>query len=164
MDQIKKEHPEWVAEDGVCKPCAEYYRAQLRGESSEENIGPRGRRRRLIMGMIVLGFAFLFSWILKAAGAGGLFNLFLFPLFYLGMIGVIQARQKTCALLAVQGLRDMDTGEGKIQDPEVACELRRRGRDIFIQSALWAAGLAALTLIFPLIFPPLFFLINTRRI
>lgn len=32
IDEIKKGHPEWVAEDGVCQPCLEYYKKQLKGD------------------------------------------------------------------------------------------------------------------------------------
>lgn len=29
VDEIKKMHPEWAAEDGLCKKCYEYYKKQL---------------------------------------------------------------------------------------------------------------------------------------
>ena len=33
IDQIKAKHPEWAQDNGLCKKCEEYYRAQLKGES-----------------------------------------------------------------------------------------------------------------------------------
>ena len=36
IEEIQTDHPDWVEEDGVCRKCAEYYRRQLRGESSPE--------------------------------------------------------------------------------------------------------------------------------
>ena len=33
IDEIKVKHPEWADEDGVCKPCVEYFRSQIKGEA-----------------------------------------------------------------------------------------------------------------------------------
>lgn len=136
IDQIKKEHPEWVEADGACKPCAEYYRKQLSGESAEENIGPRGRRNRFWMGVAMLTLGLGIGWRVQ--------SLFLFPLFFIGMLGLFQARKKTCALLAERGLRDMDTGMGRITSPAVAAQLKRRGRKVLLQAVLSAALLTVL--------------------
>jgi len=35
IDIIKKDHPNWVAEDGMCLKCQEHYKRQLKGESSQ---------------------------------------------------------------------------------------------------------------------------------
>ncbi len=32
IDEIKSTHPEWAGDNGVCVPCAEYFRKQLKGE------------------------------------------------------------------------------------------------------------------------------------
>ena len=32
VDVIKKNHPEWVEADGICKKCYEYYKKQMRPE------------------------------------------------------------------------------------------------------------------------------------
>ena len=32
IDEIKKKHPDWVDDEGVCKPCEEYFERQLKGE------------------------------------------------------------------------------------------------------------------------------------
>ncbi len=29
MDAIKKNHPDWSTEDGICKKCYEYYKEQM---------------------------------------------------------------------------------------------------------------------------------------
>jgi len=64
------------------------------------------------------------------------------------MMGLVQARQKTCALLAVRGLKDMDGRAGKVEDPEIARHLRNRGWMILIQSAAGALVLTGLIFIF----------------
>ena len=32
VDIIKKDHPDWVRKDGVCKKCLEYYHKQMKGQ------------------------------------------------------------------------------------------------------------------------------------
>jgi len=34
VDVIKAKYPEWVEKDGVCRKCLDYYREQVRGDSS----------------------------------------------------------------------------------------------------------------------------------
>lgn len=33
VDEIKKDHPDWVEKNGICHKCVEYYRQQIRGHS-----------------------------------------------------------------------------------------------------------------------------------
>jgi len=30
VDEIKRQHPDWVATDGVCQKCVEYFRSQFK--------------------------------------------------------------------------------------------------------------------------------------
>lgn len=149
INQIKEEHPEWVEADGACAPCTEYYRKQLKGESSRANIGPGGRRRRFVMGIAMLAASLILALIFIFTGVARLWRLLLFFPVLLGMLGLIQAREKTCALLAEFGLRDMDSGEKKIDDVAVRSQLKSRGRGILVKSALSAALLTAVSLLFP---------------
>lgn len=148
IDQIKQEHPEWVEEDGICSPCAEYYRKQLKGELSSANIGPGGRQRRYALGITLLGVSLCMALIFIWMGVANPLRLFVFVPVFLGMVGLIQAREKTCALLAELGLRDMDSGQRRIEDLAVATQLRLRGRVILIKSLLVAAILTGLFFLF----------------
>ena len=147
IDQVKKEHPEWVSKDGVCKPCAEYYRRQLSGESGEENIGPRGRKKRLGIGLVSLGMGLILALLFRSAQVDRIWFTILFLPFFGGMLGLIQSREKTCAFLAEQGLRNMDEGQGKVADSKAAAHLKRRGRGILVKSALAAFLLTTLLLL-----------------
>jgi len=148
IDQVKKEHPEWVTKDGICKPCAEYYRRQLSGESREENIGPRGRKRRFGMGLVSLGMGLILAFLFRTAQVDRIWFALLFFPFFGGMLGLIQAREKTCAFLAERGLRNMDEGPpGKVADSGIATHLRLRGRGILVKSALAAFLLTTLLLL-----------------
>ncbi len=31
VDLIKKQHPDWVEDNGVCRKCMDYYRKQMKG-------------------------------------------------------------------------------------------------------------------------------------
>lgn len=148
IEQIKKEHPEWVEADGVCRPCSEYYRRQLSGESGDSNIGPLEQRKRLVMGVAMLSLSLMLAFGMKSSGAGRALHLTLFAPLFFGMLGFIQAREKTCALLAERELRNMDIGEGRVLDPAIAKVLKARGRAIFVKAFLSAALLTALFYLF----------------
>ena len=148
MDRIKEEHPEWVAADGVCAPCREYYTRQLSGELETANIGPGQRRKRFGMGIAMLvvtvGLGLIFR--ISASPRPWRFALFL-PAFF-GTFGLIQAKERTCSVLAERGVRNWDRGEKKIDNEAVARALKHRGRLILVKSAASAAILTALLLLF----------------
>ena len=45
VDLVKHDHPEWVEDDGLCKKCYEYYRAEIQG-SAFKTSGCAIRKRR----------------------------------------------------------------------------------------------------------------------
>jgi len=149
IDQIKEEHPEWVEADGVCRPCAEYYRKQLSGELASENIGPGGRKWRTTMGVAMLGASLGLALVFVVTGVGRPWRLLTFVPVFSGFLGLIQAREKTCAVLAELGVRDVDTGQRKIEDVAVAARLKARGRWIVVKATLWAAGITLAFLFYP---------------
>jgi hypothetical protein len=59
------------------------------------NIGPKERRRRLVGGIATLVMAVVLGAVLFVIGADRWWRLALFPLFYIGMAGVFQWREKT---------------------------------------------------------------------
>ena len=59
------------------------------------NIGPRERRKRMVFGLVVLGTGATALVALLVAGVQALFRLPLFLVFWVGLIGVLQAREKT---------------------------------------------------------------------
>lgn len=59
------------------------------------NIGPRERQKRMRFGLVVLGAGAAALVALLVAGVQPLFRLPLFLVFWLGLIGVFQAREKT---------------------------------------------------------------------
>ena len=59
------------------------------------NIGRRERRKRMLFGLVVLGAGAAALASLLVAGVQPLFRLPLFLVFWVGLIGVLQAREKT---------------------------------------------------------------------
>ena len=149
IDQIKKKHPEWVSEDGACKPCAEYYEKEISGEAARSNIGPADQRLRALGGMALLLVSLVLGGVFLSAGVSGSTRLVLFfPLFF-GMLGVIQAREKTCALYSEMGAINLGSGTKKIGDPALTRQLKLRGRLILLKSFLAAAFIAGLFFLLP---------------
>jgi hypothetical protein len=149
IDQIKKEHPDWVSEDGVCKPCAAYYEQQLSGDPEIENIGPAGRQRRVITGIIALIIGFSQALALLATDVAALWRLTLVLPFFIGAWTISQAKGHTCSVLAELGTRNMDQGTEPIDCPDLKKAIRARGRKILAQSALIAFSVGILFYFFP---------------
>ena len=59
------------------------------------NLGPAGRRRRLIMGIVMLAVGVAGAGFLLLAGAGPALRALLFLPFWVGALGVLQARAHT---------------------------------------------------------------------
>ncbi|MCB9799290.1 MAG: hypothetical protein H6757_00845 [Candidatus Omnitrophica bacterium] len=143
IDQIKKQHPEWIAADGGCQSCVQYYEKQLSGEIEDTNIGPEGRRRRKNTGILALiagtglGTYFIFSNASQAA------RMWTFLPIFAGIFCLLQAKQRTCSILAEIGSRDMDQGRQKITNAEITEKLRARGRKIIFKAVIFAAALTA---------------------
>ena len=59
------------------------------------NIGPRERRKRLVMGVATLGVSAAIALALILAGVNRWWRVGLFIPFWMGALGVFQAREKT---------------------------------------------------------------------
>jgi len=36
MNEIRANHPDWVEKNGLCRKCVDYYKQQMKGDSSGE--------------------------------------------------------------------------------------------------------------------------------
>src|SRR5687768_17139750 len=98
------------------------------------NIGLAERRKRhrigvvgILLGAGVVGGAWALELPLAVRAVSALF-------FFIGFIGVFQARAHTCVALASRGVRDMDAGPEAIEDPAEVAALRAQSRRVLIQS------------------------------
>ena len=133
IDRIRRSHPEWIAENGACEPCVEYYRLQISGEAG--NIGPNERRKRAMLGIAALGLTVAAGFYLVASNAPSILRLSLCVPLFCGIFCLMEAGEATCSVLAEMGSRNVDSGVEKIPDASVVGSLKRRGRQILIKSA-----------------------------
>ncbi len=142
VDAIKKEHPEWVAPDGTCRTCFQYYEQALAGESFESNLGPRETSKRRWLGIGITALTVCWAlWLLGTHADRFVRGFIFFPLAF-GLFNLLEARKKTCAILSERGLVHLDSGVRKIENAEVARKLRIRGRMLMLQAVLWASILS----------------------
>jgi hypothetical protein len=111
------------------------------------NIGMRERRKRLIWGIVASGVGVVIAALLIMIRAPLVWRLPLLLLFYVGALGIFQARDKTCVKLAARGQRDMDDGPQQISVAAELQRVQRQARVVYVKSAITAAILTALALI-----------------
>src|SRR5687768_10202666 len=100
------------------------------------NIGPAERRKRhrigvvgILLGLSVVGAAWALELPVAVRAVSALF-------FFIGFIGVFQARAQTCVGLASRGARDMDAGPEAIEDPSELAVVRAQSRRVLAGSLM----------------------------
>jgi len=111
------------------------------------NIGTHERRKRLVWGVVASGVGVVIAVLLVLIGAPLIWRMPLFLIFYVGALGIFQARDKTCVKLAARGQRDMDSGPQQISVAAELQQVQRQARVVYAKSAILAAILTALALI-----------------
>jgi hypothetical protein len=111
------------------------------------NLGRRETRKRLVPGVLILLLAVTFAvlaviqaWPWYARVGVGL-------VYGVGVLDLLQARARTCVVLGLRGLENMDDGNRPVEDGEKARVLAARSWSILAISALVAFGTAALLLV-----------------
>jgi fatty acid desaturase len=113
------------------------------------NIGPSGRRRRVIAGVALLVGGLVAAVLLVVGGVDRGARLALFAPFFGAAIGLLQARDHTCVMLAARNQCEIDRSVGAIADPWLAGQLRRQAREVLLESVVVAAFLTGLVLLLP---------------
>ena len=149
IDRIREKHPEWVEADGACKPCVTYYQMELSGQLSEMNIGPSGRRFRLILGIVMLVISLGLVFALAPDRSNRIWRISVFVPVFLAFLNLIEAKEKTCVLLSELSLQNFDQGSKKIGNLDSVGNLKMKGRKIIAQSALFALLVSVLFLFYP---------------
>ena len=102
------------------------------------NIKAAGQKRRALFGLAALAVATGLAFFVAPAGgiarwaAEGL-------LLGYGWLGLIQAMEKTCVMLASSGMQETDSGKAAISDEALVAALKARARTIWIKAFLAAA-------------------------
>lgn len=113
------------------------------------NIGPSGRRGRMIGGLALLVVGLVAAILLVVGGADRGARLAVFAPFFGAAIGLLQARDHTCVMLTVRNQREVERGTGTVADPWLAGQLRRQAREVLLESVVIAAFLTGLVLLLP---------------
>ncbi|MBV9959866.1 MAG: hypothetical protein JO360_15680 [Acidobacteria bacterium] len=113
------------------------------------NIGSRERSKRRLLGFVALTAGIAAAFVLVVYDAPRWWRLVIFPLIWLGGLGLMQARDKVCISLAARGMRNMDAGEESIADAQLAAELRHKARSINRRALITAVLITILALVFP---------------
>lgn len=112
------------------------------------NIGPKGRRKRLILGLVAIDLYILVVAAFIYAGTPRGIPLALLPFFYFGALGVFQAREQTCVALAARDQRDLDAGPEALA-PELRDAVKRQARRAAIHSFLLTLLAGVVLLLIP---------------
>lgn len=112
------------------------------------NIGPKGRRKRLILGFVAIDLYILVAAAFIYAGAPRTLPLALLPFFFFGALGVFQAREQTCVALAARDQRDLDDGPEALA-PEARAAVKRQARRVAIYAFLLTLVAGVVLLLIP---------------
>ena len=113
------------------------------------NIGPSGRRKRRLLGIVSLTVAVGVAFVLVAFGAPRWSRLVLFVPLWMAGLGLLQSREKTCIALAARGVCNMDAGEEPVADSALASRLREKAAALHKRALLVAAAITVVVLLFP---------------
>lgn len=113
------------------------------------NIGPAEQRKRRVLGIVALTAGVGAAFVLVVYGAPRWSRLIIFFPIWMAGLGLMQARAKTCIALAARAACNLDTGEERLQDPELIEQLQLKARRINRQAMLTAAVITLLALAFP---------------
>jgi Trk-type K+ transport system membrane component len=113
------------------------------------NIGPRERRKRRLLGFVALTVGVATAFVLVVYGAPRWSRAIIFFPIWIGGLGLIQSREKTCIALAARGVRNMDAGEEKVEDENLVEQLRQKARAINRRALITAIAITILALAFP---------------
>jgi hypothetical protein len=110
------------------------------------NIGPKGRRQRLRVGLVGMAVSALATVALLLSAAPAWLTALLIIPWWMAALGLFQARAQTCVALAAKGERDLDSGPEPQPDAERDA-IRRQARRVHGQALAFAAVATGATFI-----------------
>lgn len=154
VDEIKKQHPRWISEDGFCAKCVDFFKTEMgkpgmfgikkTTNSALVNIGIGGARARTILGVVCFAAAAGGLWFLVDRGAPKSARLILFPAIFAGMLGLIQARERICVILGGKGTTEAGGAEQAVPDAALKKALRKASLQIILLALFLSVALMAL--------------------
>lgn len=117
--------------------------------SDVANIGTRERRKRRLLGFVALTIGVATAFVLVVYGAPRWSRAIIFFPVWIGGLGLLQAREKTCISLAARGVCNMDAGEEILDDKDLIESLKSKARRINRRALVTAVAITVLALAFP---------------
>ncbi len=120
--------------------------------ASEEcipNIGPEERKKRITIGTATMAIGAALSVYLVAAESTRPWRLLVLLPFWVGAVGLFQARAKTCVALSARGMRNMDAGDEPMTNMAELEQVRAQARKVHIESFVTAILLTLLVVLVP---------------
>jgi hypothetical protein len=114
-----------------------------------ENIGPAQRRLRQRIGVASFTLAALIAALLLYLDATRGWRLLALPPIWIGTLSLIEAKTRTCVMLAARGLRNLDAGNEAVTDGGLRDALNARARQVHLRAAVLALALAGALLAYP---------------
>ena len=111
------------------------------------NIGPRERRRRLVVGIVLSSLTAVVAIYLIAADTPRVWRLLIALPAGAAGLGLFQAQASTCVALARLGMRNMDAGNEPVTDPEHLGRISEQSRRVYVRALCAAILVAAITLV-----------------
>jgi hypothetical protein len=110
------------------------------GLACRPNIGPRERRRRMLLAGIATAIAVATATAVLVAPAPRPWRLAVFPPAWAAVLCYLEARRRTCVVLAARGMRNLDAGNETVVDAAERRASAAQSRAIY----LWSTGVAAI--------------------
>jgi len=108
-----------------------------------ENIGPRQRRKRILIGLVLLFLGGAVVGAMVGVHAHRALRLVAAVPFIAGSISLFQVRARTCVVFAARKVKNMDGGEVPVTDSRELQTLLRQARLVWIQGIALGVVLTA---------------------
>jgi hypothetical protein len=116
----------------------------VKNSQSDINIGPQEAGKRRLLGIVTAVIAVMLAAMIAGFGLSVWWNILLFFPLMASMLGLIQAREKTCVALAAQGMCNMDDGVVKIGDEQLSKRLQAKANLVIYKAIGLALAITAL--------------------
>jgi hypothetical protein len=103
------------------------------------NIGPRQRRRRLVLAGVWATIALAVALFAVLPHLDRVWRLAVFPPTWIAVLCYLEARHHTCVVLAARGLRNLDAGNERVDDATERRASAAQSTAIYVRSTIVAA-------------------------
>ncbi len=111
-----------------------------------QNLGPKETRKRRLLGYLAINVGLILAIVFIWQDVSDSLRMLIFIPFFVGYLGILQAIQKTCVVLALKGQQNQDQGNEPVVENTLRQKLWRRSIWILIFAGILAVLCTYLTL------------------